>query len=144
MKLTDTHTMSYATRALRREVEETEHPIGLGWLLAIALCGGILLFAAIGLLLVWWIKKNRLPGPRMVYGYSATHNSLMPPSSSRLVKRRLLSSESFTKDNTRMLYSRRCRHTRAFNCLSGEERYREAGRGRGVGLTRMTYMGRRW
>ncbi|KAL7922444.1 hypothetical protein ACQKWADRAFT_292468 [Trichoderma austrokoningii] len=95
--------MSYATRVLRREVEQTEHPIGLGWLLAIALCGGILLFTAIGLLLVWWVKKNRLPGPRMVYGYSAaTHNSLMPPSSSRLIKRRLLGSESFSRLSSRI------------------------------------------
>lgn len=95
--------MSYATRVLRREVEQTEHPIGLGWLLAIALCGGILLFTAIGLLLVWWVKKNRHrhSGPRMVYGYSATHNSLMPPSSSRLTKRRLLGSESFSKVSSR-------------------------------------------
>ncbi|KAL7893752.1 hypothetical protein HDV63DRAFT_411696 [Trichoderma sp. SZMC 28014] len=95
--------MSYATRVLRREVEQTEHPIGLGWLLAIALCGGILLFTAIGLLLVWWVKKNRHrhSGPRMVYGYSATHNSLMPPSSSRLTKRRLLGSESFNKVSSR-------------------------------------------
>ncbi|PON26884.1 hypothetical protein TGAM01_v204385 [Trichoderma gamsii] len=95
--------MSYATRALRREVEQTEHPIGLGWLLAIALCGGVLLFTAIGLLLVWWVKKNRHrhSGPRMVYGYSATHNSLMPPSSSRLTKRRLLGSQSFSKISSR-------------------------------------------
>ncbi|KAM0452228.1 hypothetical protein ACHAPV_008746 [Trichoderma viride] len=96
--------MSYATRVLRREVEQTEHPIGLGWLLAIALCGGILLFTAIGLLLVWWAKKNRHrhSGPRIVYGYAATHNSLMPPSSSRLIKRRLLGSESFSKVSSRL------------------------------------------
>ncbi|EHK41871.1 hypothetical protein TRIATDRAFT_322024 [Trichoderma atroviride IMI 206040] len=96
--------MSYATRVLRREVEQTEHPIGLGWLLAIALCGGILLFTAIGLLLVWWVKKtrHRHSGPRMVYGYSATHNSLMPPSSSRLIKRRLLGSQSFSKVSSRL------------------------------------------
>lgn len=93
--------MSYATRALRREVEQTEHPIGLGWLLAIALCGGILLFTTVGLLLVWWVKKNRHPGPQMVYGYSATRNSLLPPSSSRLIKRRLLGSESFSKVSSR-------------------------------------------
>ncbi|KAM0523250.1 hypothetical protein ACHAPE_001744 [Trichoderma viride] len=96
--------MSYATRVLRREVEQTEHPIGLGWLLAITLCGGILIFTAIGLLLVWWVKKNRHrhSGPRMVYGYSATHNSLMPPSSSRLTKRRLLGSQSFSKVSSRL------------------------------------------
>ncbi|KAL6902497.1 hypothetical protein GGI43DRAFT_341860 [Trichoderma evansii] len=102
MKLTDKETMSYATRALRREVEQTEHPIGLGWLLAIALCGGVLLFTAVGLLLVWWVKKTHHPGPQMVYGYSATRNSLLPASSSRLIKRRLLGSESFSKVSSRL------------------------------------------
>ncbi|KAL9471196.1 hypothetical protein ACSS6W_009137 [Trichoderma asperelloides] len=95
--------MSFATRALRREVEQSEHPIGLGWLLAISLCGGVLLFTTVGLLLVWWVKKNRHPGPQMVYGYSAaTRNSLLPPSSSRLIKRRLLGSESFSKVSSRL------------------------------------------
>ncbi|KAM0256886.1 hypothetical protein ACHAQJ_004708 [Trichoderma viride] len=93
--------MGYATRILRREVEKTDHPIGLGWLLAIALCGGILLFTTIGLLLVWWVKKSRHPGPQMVYGYTPTQNSFLPPSSSRLIKRRLLGSESISKLSSR-------------------------------------------
>ncbi|KAH0497977.1 hypothetical protein TgHK011_005258 [Trichoderma gracile] len=86
--------MGGATRVFGREPERADHPIGLGWLLAIALCGGILLFTTIGLLLVWWVKKTRSPGPRMVYGYAATtttETSFMPPTStSRLIKRRLL------------------------------------------------------
>ncbi|RFU81241.1 hypothetical protein TARUN_988 [Trichoderma arundinaceum] len=94
--------MSFATRMLRRDGEQTEHPIGLGWLLAISLCGGILLFTAVGLLLVWWVKKTRHPGPQTVYGYAPTHNSLMPPSSSRLIKRRLLGAESLSKLSSRL------------------------------------------
>ncbi|KAL7945460.1 hypothetical protein V8C42DRAFT_357881 [Trichoderma barbatum] len=93
--------MSYATRLFRREPEQADHPIGLGWLLAIALCGGILLFTTVGLLLVWWVKKSRSPGPQMVYAHAATHNSGLPPSSSRLTKRRLLGSESFSKLSSR-------------------------------------------
>lgn len=93
--------MDYATRIFQRQSEQVDHPIGLGWLLAIALCGGILLFTTVGLLLVWWVKKSRHPGPQVVYGYAATQNSLMPPSSSRLVKRRLLGSESFSKLSSR-------------------------------------------
>ncbi|KAL7937238.1 hypothetical protein V8C35DRAFT_332358 [Trichoderma chlorosporum] len=93
--------MSYATRLLRREPEQVDHPIGLGWLLAIALCGGILLFTTVGLLLVWWVKKNRSPGPQMVYTFAAQSTGL-PPSSSRLTKRRLLGSQSFSKLSSRL------------------------------------------
>ncbi|KAL7915039.1 hypothetical protein GGI35DRAFT_474738 [Trichoderma velutinum] len=93
--------MSYATRLVRREPEQADHPIGLGWLLAIALCGGILLFTTVGLLLVWWVKKSRSPGPQMVYSFAAQNYGL-PPSSSRLTKRRLLGSESFCKLSSRL------------------------------------------
>ncbi|UKZ46200.1 hypothetical protein TrVGV298_000399 [Trichoderma virens] len=93
--------MSYATRIFRRDPEQADHPIGLGWLLAIALCGGVLLFTTVGLLLVWWVKKSRSPGPQMVYSYAAAHNSALPPSSSRLTKRRLLGSASFGKLSSR-------------------------------------------
>ncbi|KAL6879067.1 hypothetical protein J3F83DRAFT_724944 [Trichoderma novae-zelandiae] len=97
--------MGAATRVFGREPERANHPIGLGWLLAIALCGGILLFTAVGLLLVWWVKKTRAPGPRTVYGYAATETSFMPPSSSsaRLIKRRLLGgSGSLSKLSSRL------------------------------------------
>ncbi|KAK4067020.1 uncharacterized protein Triagg1_8020 [Trichoderma aggressivum f. europaeum] len=93
--------MSYATRLVRRDPEHVDHPIGLGWLLAIALCGGILLFTTVGLLLVWWVKKSRSPGPQMVYSFAAQNYGL-PPSSSRLTKRRLLGSESFCKLSSRI------------------------------------------
>lgn len=93
--------MSYATRLVRRDPEHVDHPIGLGWLLAIALCGGILLFTTVGLLLVWWVKKSRGPGPQMVYSFAAQNYGL-PPSSSRLTKRRLLGSESFCKLSSRI------------------------------------------
>ncbi|TFB04199.1 hypothetical protein CCMA1212_004005 [Trichoderma ghanense] len=83
--------MGGATRMFGREPERANHPIGLGWLLAIALCGGILLFTTVGLLLVWWVKKSRSPGPQTVYGYATTETSSVPPTStSRLIKRRLL------------------------------------------------------
>ncbi|KAL7795373.1 hypothetical protein V8C37DRAFT_374305 [Trichoderma ceciliae] len=94
--------MGYATRMFRREGAQADHPIGLGWLLAIALCGGILLFTAVGLLLVWWVKKSRQPGSQRVYGYAPTQNSLVPPSSSRLIKRRLLGAESISKLSSRL------------------------------------------
>ncbi|PNP53471.1 hypothetical protein THARTR1_06165 [Trichoderma harzianum] len=93
--------MRYATRLGRRDPEQADHPIGLGWLLAIALCGGILLFTTVGLLLVWWVKKSRSPGPQMVYSFAAQNYGL-PPSSSRLTKRRLLGSESFCKLSSRI------------------------------------------
>lgn len=93
--------MDRATRIFRREAEQTDHPLGLGWLLAIALCGGILLFTTVGLLLVWWVKKTRHPGPQTVYGYAATQSSLMPGSSSRLIKKRLLGSGSLSKLSSR-------------------------------------------
>ncbi|KFH46588.1 hypothetical protein ACRE_026390 [Hapsidospora chrysogenum ATCC 11550] len=41
--------------------------LGLGWLLAIALCGGILLFAAVGYLLVWRLKMRKTPCTTRVY-----------------------------------------------------------------------------
>ncbi|KAH6611388.1 hypothetical protein Trco_001408 [Trichoderma cornu-damae] len=94
--------MDHAARMLRREGEHTDHPIGLGWLLAIALCGGILLFTTVGLLLVWWVRKSRQPGPRTVYGYAPTQGSFMPPPSSRLVKRRFLGYESISKLSSRL------------------------------------------
>ncbi|KAL6875498.1 hypothetical protein HDV57DRAFT_503308 [Trichoderma longibrachiatum] len=102
--------MGGAARVFGREPERANHPIGLGWLLAIALCGGILLFTTVGLLLVWWVKKSRSPGPQTVYGYAATETSFMPPTStSRLIKRRLLGggggeggSGSFSKLSSRL------------------------------------------
>ena len=89
--------------------------IGLGWLLAIALCGGVLFFAAVGYLLVWWLKTRSQPLTTRVYAHD--HTSTMdyemengvgpsagggelfgvPPSESSvtvLAKKRFLRSES--------------------------------------------------
>lgn len=41
--------------------------LGLGWLLAIALCGGILFFAAVGYLLAWRLKMRAQPCTTRVY-----------------------------------------------------------------------------
>lgn len=73
------------------------HGLGLGWLLAITLGGGSLLFMAIGLLLAWRIKRRRRPGRTTVYADSADEARGLP---TRLTKRRLLETTTALPERT--------------------------------------------
>lgn len=64
--------------------------IGLGWVLAIAIGGGVLLFAAIGFLLAWRIKAHSEPCNTQVYA----SNPDDPTSTRRLTKKRFITSTS--------------------------------------------------
>ena len=112
--------MDYS-RFVKREQERHTQGLGLGWLLALAIGGGILLFAAVGFLLAWRIKKSGQPCTTRVYsmGYpdpeSSNNNNNnngpsvdhfeLPPSSTglgsltassttKLVKKKFLTSDS--------------------------------------------------
>ena len=51
----------------RRDGGSSSGGLGLGWILAIALCGGVLLFACVGYLLVWRIRVRMQPCTTRVY-----------------------------------------------------------------------------
>ncbi|KAK5993728.1 hypothetical protein PT974_07165 [Cladobotryum mycophilum] len=93
---------------LRREEDSGSAGLGLGWLLAIALCGGVLLFTAIGLLLAWWVKKRAKSNTEIIYGgYSSERSSsLMPSSARRLIKRRFLMTSTSTSGLSSSVSSR--------------------------------------
>jgi hypothetical protein len=58
--------MDYST-IVRREQERHSSGLGLGWLLAVAIGGGILIFAAVGCLLAWRIQRTGQPCTTRVY-----------------------------------------------------------------------------
>lgn len=93
-------------RLVRREGGESSG-LGLGWLLVLAIGGGVLLFTAVGLLLAWRIKARGKPVTTRVYAQRDDHPEAyeLPPSSTwlgsltassttRLVKKSRFASES--------------------------------------------------
>ncbi|KAI6785021.1 uncharacterized protein J7T54_008115 [Emericellopsis cladophorae] len=75
--------------------EHGDSGIGLGWILAIALVGGILCFAALGYLLVWQIRKSGAPVTTQVYAADVAARPDGPSNSSTVLsKRRFLRTES--------------------------------------------------
>ncbi|KAG9252277.1 uncharacterized protein F5Z01DRAFT_239833 [Emericellopsis atlantica] len=75
--------------------EQGHSGIGLGWILAIALVGGILCFTALGYLLVWQIRKSGAPVTNRVYAADVAARPDGPSNSSTvLAKRRFLRTES--------------------------------------------------
>ncbi|KAF7562326.1 hypothetical protein G7046_g1817 [Stylonectria norvegica] len=88
----------YIFTLLRRATEPTGHGLGLGWLLAIALGGAVLIFTCVGFLLAWRIK-NRPQGEQSAPMYqvpsSDDHPRRVP--TKRLTKRKYLLAESTSR-----------------------------------------------
>lgn len=110
--------MDYITVLTTREVRNESDGIGLGWLLALVIGGGVLLFTAIGLLLAWRIRSQGQQCTTRVYAmddptptgeyemqpgridstrdssYFGGLGSLTASSTTRLVKKRVAESAS--------------------------------------------------
>lgn len=69
--------------------------LGLGWLITIAVLGGILLFASIGYLLAWKIRQRCAPVTRRVYATDPASDHYDPTAlTTVLSRRRLLNSQT--------------------------------------------------
>ncbi|CAH0058878.1 unnamed protein product [Clonostachys solani] len=75
--------------------------LGLGWLLAIGLGGGLLLCVAIGLLFTWWYKRRFKPTDMVVYA-NAPNPSSERPQQFFSGKRGFLSESSFSRMSSRL------------------------------------------
>ncbi|CAG9954042.1 unnamed protein product [Clonostachys rosea f. rosea IK726] len=84
----------------RREASKSPG-LGLGWLLAIGLGGGLLLAVAVGLLFGWWYKRRFKPTDMVVYTNAANLSSERSQQFSS-GKRGFLSQSSFSRMSSRL------------------------------------------
>lgn len=75
--------------------DEKTGGLGLGWLITIAVLGGVLLFACVGYLLAWKIRQRSRPVTRRVYATDPASDHHEPDAlTTVLSKRRLLNSQT--------------------------------------------------
>ncbi|CAH0005486.1 unnamed protein product [Clonostachys byssicola] len=84
----------------RREASKSSG-LGLGWLLAIGLGGGLLLVVAVGLLFYWWYKRRFKPTDMVVYT-NAAHLASERSQQFSSGKRGFLSQSSFSRMSSRL------------------------------------------